>query len=229
MLHYFRSSDATISTSDARVGQDTVDALAASGTSPESITLTAPTTGGTYYWGACVDSVADESATGNNCSSAVRTTVTVNVPDLSVADATMEIFPTISSAIWSMDVHNLGGARSPETTARVMSRGRTLDTDSLYALSPGSIFGFAWGEFTANLPQRGDRVTFCVDAVPNERNIGNNCRSGTLAQIDDTRQSKAEAGATARGAWVSNPQALRAFEAERARLQAQEQAAVLAQ
>ena len=231
-LRYYRSSDATISRSDTPVGTDAVGSLSASGASTEFIGLTAPASAGTYYYGACVDSVTGESNTGNNCSSAVRTTVstTVNVPDLSVADATLDIFPTISSAIWSMDVHNLGGARSPETTARVRSRGRTLDTDSLYALSPGSIFGFAWGEFTTNLPQRGDRVAFCVDVVPNERNTGNNCLSGTIVASGNTGQSKAETGVIARDAQVSNPQALRrAFEAERARLQAQEQAAVHAQ
>ena len=231
-LRYYRSSDATISRSDTPVGTDAVGSLSASGASTEFIGLTAPASAGTYYYGACVDSVTGESNTGNNCSSAVRTTVstTVNVPDLSVADATLDIFPTISSAIWSMDVHNLGGARSPETTARVRSRGRTLDTDSLHALSPRSIFGFAWGEFTTNLPQRGDRVAFCVDAVPNERNTGNNCLSGTIVASGNTGQSKAETGVIARDAQVSNPQALRrAFEAERARLQAQEQAAVHAQ
>ena len=75
-LRYYRSSDATISTSDARVGMDPVGGLAASGTSPESISLTAPSSAGTYYYGACVDAVAGEPEIANNCSSAVRVTVT---------------------------------------------------------------------------------------------------------------------------------------------------------
>ena len=33
-----------------------------------SIDVTAPSTPGTYYYGACVDPVADESDTQNNCS-----------------------------------------------------------------------------------------------------------------------------------------------------------------
>ena len=74
-LRYFRSSDATISTGDTRVGTDTVSGLAASGTSPESISLTAPSSAGTYWYGACVDAVSGESDTRNNCSSAVRVTV----------------------------------------------------------------------------------------------------------------------------------------------------------
>ena len=75
-LRYYRSTNATISTSDTAVGTDAVGALAASRTSAESISLTAPSSAGTYYYGACVDSVAGESDTDNNCSDGVRVSVT---------------------------------------------------------------------------------------------------------------------------------------------------------
>ena len=75
-LQYYRSSNRTISTRDTRIGTDAVSALAAAATSAESIRLTAPSSEGTYYYGACVVSAGGESA-GNNCSRAV--TVTVNV------------------------------------------------------------------------------------------------------------------------------------------------------
>ena len=74
-LRYYRSSDATISTSDTAVGTDAVGTLAASGTSAESILLTAPSSAGTYYYGACVDTVSGETDTSNNCSDAVALTV----------------------------------------------------------------------------------------------------------------------------------------------------------
>ena len=74
-LRYYRSTDATISTADTELGADAVSGLAAAAASNESITLTAPSTAGTYYYGACVDPVSRESGTGNNCSSAVRVTV----------------------------------------------------------------------------------------------------------------------------------------------------------
>ena len=74
-LRYYRSSNSTISTSDTPVGADSVGALAASGSSSESINLTAPSSAGTYYYGACVESVSGESNTNNNCSSGVRVTV----------------------------------------------------------------------------------------------------------------------------------------------------------
>ena len=48
--------------------------LAASGTSSQSVDLTAPGPG-TYYYGACVDALTDESDTTNNCSTSVVVTV----------------------------------------------------------------------------------------------------------------------------------------------------------
>ncbi len=71
-LRYYLSTDAAISTGDTEVGTDTVGGLSASGSDDVSIGLTAPSTVGTYYYGACVDPVSGESDAGNNCSSAVR-------------------------------------------------------------------------------------------------------------------------------------------------------------
>ena len=79
-LRYYRSSNSTISTSDTEIGTDTVNGLSASGTSAESISLNAPSSAGTYYYGACVESVSGESDTGNNCSDAVRVTVATVTP-----------------------------------------------------------------------------------------------------------------------------------------------------
>ena len=67
-----------------------------------SISITVPNTAGTYFYGACVDPVAGEVRTANNCSSAVRVIVITGIP-LSPSD-----FNTLSSAgnhfpygIWS--------------------------------------------------------------------------------------------------------------------------------
>ena len=79
-LRYYRSTDATITTSDTSVGTDAVGGLSAGATSPESISLTAPSAPGTYYYGACVDTVTGESDTTNNCSSAVSVTVSAPPP-----------------------------------------------------------------------------------------------------------------------------------------------------
>ena len=74
-LRYYRSTNSTISSSDTEVGTDAVIGLAVSGTSAESISLTAPSSAGTYYYGACVAAVSGESSTQNNCSAAVAVTV----------------------------------------------------------------------------------------------------------------------------------------------------------
>ena len=73
-LRWYRSRDRTISTQDTEVGTDQVGALGAFHTSTVSISLTAPSSEGTYHYGACVDNVSGESA-DNNCSRAANVTV----------------------------------------------------------------------------------------------------------------------------------------------------------
>ena len=73
-LRYYLSTDATISVSDTEVGTDEVSALVPSGRVVEGIDLTALSIG-TYYYGACVDTVPGESDTTNNCSGAAEITV----------------------------------------------------------------------------------------------------------------------------------------------------------
>ncbi len=74
-LRYYRSDDTTIDDTDTQVGTDAVSSLSAGGTSAESISLNAPSDAGTYYYGACVESVSGEDNTDNNCSSGVSVTV----------------------------------------------------------------------------------------------------------------------------------------------------------
>ena len=78
-LRYYRSTDATISTDDTEVGTDAVSGLSASGASDQSVSLTAPSTTGTYYYGACVESVTGEINTNNNCSAGVQ--IEVGLPN----------------------------------------------------------------------------------------------------------------------------------------------------
>ncbi|MYH54025.1 MAG: hypothetical protein F4139_13955 [Gemmatimonadetes bacterium] len=75
-LRYYRSADATISTGDTEIGTDTVPLLGPSRSNTESDSVTAPASEGTYYYGACVDAVGNESDANNNCSSAAEVEVT---------------------------------------------------------------------------------------------------------------------------------------------------------
>ncbi len=68
-VRWYRSSDSGIATSDTEVGTSSLAALDASARATASVDLDAPSEIGTYWYGACVEAVAGESDTGNNCSS----------------------------------------------------------------------------------------------------------------------------------------------------------------
>ena len=143
-LRYYLSTDGTITTGDTEVETDYVTRLNPSETSDESARIKAPSSEGTYYYGACVDAVSGESNTNNNCSSAV--TVTVLGSDLivespAVSDSTPG--PGASFTL-SATVRNQGGGAAPSTTLRyylstdaVITTGDTeVDTDYVTSLDP---------------------------------------------------------------------------------------------
>ena len=87
-VRFYLSSDATITPLDTEIGMGAVGELAASGTGQNSafwyprpstahvsINWTVPSSPGTYYFGACVDTVPDETDTTNNCSGSVQVVV----------------------------------------------------------------------------------------------------------------------------------------------------------
>ena len=85
-LRLYSSTDSTITTSDELSrfdGSDVVTGLNPTETAYLQIVPRAPSTPGTYYYGACVVSVTDESNIGNNCSPAVAI-IAVDQPDLVV-------------------------------------------------------------------------------------------------------------------------------------------------
>ena len=74
-LRYYRSNNAAISRRDTEVGTDGVGELRPSESVNETIDLVVREDSGTYYYGACLDPVAWESDTGNNCSAAAEVEV----------------------------------------------------------------------------------------------------------------------------------------------------------
>ncbi|MCY3665403.1 MAG: DUF5050 domain-containing protein [Gemmatimonadetes bacterium] len=74
VLFYYNSTDATITSDDTQIGADVAN-LETSNIVTKSLSLTAPEEAGTYYYGACVQSVSGEHNPNNNCSDAVRVTV----------------------------------------------------------------------------------------------------------------------------------------------------------
>ena len=75
-LRYYESTDAVIDTSDTEVGSPmSLSALVPQSEESTTAILTAPSSAGTYYYGACVDAVSEESDTSNNCSNSLMLTV----------------------------------------------------------------------------------------------------------------------------------------------------------
>ena len=186
-LRYYRSTDATITTADTQVGTDAVAQLAASGTSSESVSLTAPSTAGTYYYGACVEAVTDESDTTNNCSSSVQVTVaqvTVTAPDLVVAAPTVSNNAPVAGATFTLfaEVRNDGEEAAAATTLRYYRSTTEVGTDEVGALAASGTSSESV-ILTATLPARTYYYRACVDAVTGESDTTNNCSSSVQVTV----------------------------------------------
>ncbi|MDZ7785301.1 MAG: CARDB domain-containing protein [Halioglobus sp.] len=87
-LRYYRSSNSTISSFDTQVTFDIISGLDSGEQSAENADTMAPGSEGTWYYGACVDSVPRETSTTNNCSSGTQVTVAWPAPDATTNPAT---------------------------------------------------------------------------------------------------------------------------------------------
>ncbi len=74
-IKYYRSSDAAITSSDSVVSTGNVEAINPSGSTDKTMVINAPSTAGTYYYGAIVGTVTGEINTSNNTSTGVRVDV----------------------------------------------------------------------------------------------------------------------------------------------------------
>ena len=74
-LRYHQTPNTSVSDIDTEVGTVSIGSLNTSSTETQRVSLTAPIAAGTYYYGACVDSVTDETDRNNNCS--ITTSITV--------------------------------------------------------------------------------------------------------------------------------------------------------
>jgi hypothetical protein len=74
-LRYVRSTNSTISSSDTQVGSDAQGIINPGASIVRSEPFIFSATPGTYWYGACVDAVAGETVTTNQCSTGVQVTV----------------------------------------------------------------------------------------------------------------------------------------------------------
>ena len=192
-LRYYLSTNSTINNSDMPLATDPVAALSTNGTSAESAAVTAPASAGTYWVGACVDSVNNESDLQNNCSAAVQITVSVaTAPDLvtdSVFLNTTSLRPNQRFNI-SARTLNQGSADSSSTLLRyfrstnsTISRADTqLGTDNVGSLNPNSS-SLQSTEVSAPSTRGSYWIGVCVDTVVNESNTDNNCSNGNRIEV----------------------------------------------
>ena len=193
-MRFYRSTDSNITSDDTDVGTVEVVGLDASGSSYESISLTAPSTPGTYYYGACVNSVSGESDTANNCSDAVAVTVLPLPSDLVVdtPSSSLSTPMTGQSLMLNVTVRNRGDGSSGPTTLRyfrstdstITSGDTEVGTDHVAGLdAPGgsaeSILTYA--------PSTPGAYYYgaCVDSVSRESDTTNNCSAVVAATVSE--------------------------------------------
>ena len=195
-LRYYRSSNNSISANDTQVGTDSVSRLGANRTGDESISLSAPTSPGTYYYGACVDTVTDESDTGNNCSNAVRVIVQAPVrqkPDL-VIEAAQAVPATVEpGATFRLyaTLKNSGTGDSTTTTLRyyrstdrvITTRDTQLGRGNRDPLAPNATLR-RYLEVTAPTTPGTYYYGACVDTVTNESDTTNNCSTAVRVTVN---------------------------------------------
>ena len=205
MMRYFQSPDETISTSDTPAGTDTVVELGVFGSGSKSVELTAPSTPGAYFYGACVDAVAKESDTTNNCSPSVELNVPRSepqmegTPDLSIAALEVALSPAGTypndAFTLSATVSNSGEADAAATTLRyyrstdstISESDTEVDTDEVTGLA-ASASSSELVDLTAPSTPGTYYYGACVDAVEGETDTTNNCSSGTEVEVLDSRR-----------------------------------------
>lgn len=189
-IKWYRSDNAIISPSDALVGTQSVAALAAGASRTHRLDLTTPAIGGNYYYGACVASVTDEAAIGNNCSSVVGISVPFVdfvVPEFTTNVSTIRLGLEIAL---NATVMNDGTSRSDRTTIRYyLSTNRVitsddrelhsaavapLDAGSMYRHSTRVIVPYTHGTFYYGA---------CVDQSPGEPNSFDNCSAAARVTV----------------------------------------------
>ena len=189
-LRYYRSSDETITTSDRMVGTDDVGTLSPGGTSAMSISLTAPSppVAIVYHYGACVETVAGESDTTNNCSpgALLAPILPRHCPDLVAGSPSISkiVLDTGEEFTVSATVHNRGDGDAAATTLRFYLARRWHTTyndnevgaDAVAELAPAGSSGEK--SLTTTAPTDTDADHFyraCVDAPLHEIDKRNNC------------------------------------------------------
>ena len=199
-LRVYRSEDAAITTSDEQVAADTVPELAASETDAASVVLTAPPSAGTYHYGACVDAVAGEADTTNNCSAPVPLPVpTPHSPapgaprlDLLVTSAWVDPRNPAVGGVFNLraTLRNVGREDVENIRVRLYRSDDAMFTPSdphVWATRSGRLRARharsvgRWLDTPSTMGEHYYRV--CADVVPGESDTTNNCSAPVKIEV----------------------------------------------
>ena len=143
-IRWLRSDSSTIVATDTRQGSTSIDRLSGGEYVSERFPFTAPSQNGVYYFGACVDEVAGETNTRNNCGSSV---VRINVGNLqiSVGEGRFDNVAPDSTFTVNAVVQYIGSGQSSPARLRwyrssdaiIQSTDTELGNDSIPALISG--------------------------------------------------------------------------------------------
>ena len=195
-MRIFLSTNSTISTTDTEGGNAAFRSLAVGQSRTITGTVRLPSQdSGTFYFGICIDAVAGESDTGNNCSQGVRVTVGGSGgPDLvvSVSRSSATVSPG-GEFSYDITVRNKGNAVAAATRVRTFSSTdaniSTNDTQigsaaSVPSLGPSQeASGTRAITVSAGAPAGTVHLGECVDAVSGESDTNNNCSSAITVTI----------------------------------------------
>ncbi len=195
-MRIFLSTNSTISTTDTEGGNAAFRSLAVGQSRTITGTVRLPSQdSGTFYFGICIDAVAGESDTGNNCSQGVRVTVGGSGgPDLvvSVSRSSATVSPG-GEFSYDITVRNEGNAVAAATRVRTFSSTdaniSTNDTQigsaaSVPSLGPSQeASGTRTITVSAGAPAGTVHLGECVDAVSGESDTNNNCSSAITVTI----------------------------------------------
>ena len=144
-IRWLRSDSSTITATDTRQGSTSVNRLNGGQYVSETFTFTAPTENGVYYYGACVDGVAGETNTRNNCDSSVIR-INVGTLQISVGEGRLDNVASGSTFTVSAVVQFIGSGQSSPASLKwyrssdavIQSTDTELGEDSIPALHRGS-------------------------------------------------------------------------------------------
>ena len=207
-LRYYQSTDETIEASDTEVGTEAVPELTASASFDGGVVeVTAPSSPGTYYYGVCVDAVAGESDTTNNCSSSgirievlARNTAPTGLPSIS---GTAQVGETLTADVsgiadadgltntsfafqWLADDAEISGATNGTYTPTEADEGTTISVTVSFTDAAG------------NAETLTSAATAAVEARPNSPATGEPNINGT-AQVGETLKAETSGIADADG------------------------------